>query len=91
MCQCPVRDGFRSDKEVPVPVPRSNPNGLGFLGEKKKLWSVSLKPSCERFWGCSGEFFGRSGTKKRSCCETIGTIVRKIRFQFLLIEIGITG
>ena len=78
-------------KNVPVRLPRSIRRDPVSSGEKKKLWSVSLRPSCERFWGCNGEFFGRFGTKKRSCCETIGTIVRKIRFQFLLIEIGITG
>jgi hypothetical protein len=39
----------------------------GLLRREKKLWSVSLKPSCERFWGCRGEFFGRFGMKNRSC------------------------
>src|SRR6266542_7135486 len=39
------------------------PNGPGFLGEKKKLWVVSLMPSWERFCGWRGEFSGGFGDR----------------------------
>ena len=62
------------------PTPQISPAAVGFFGEKKKLCVVCAEPDLR----------ARSPARCRPG-STIGTIVREIRFQFSLIEIGITG
>ena len=61
------------------PTPQIRPKLVGFFGERKKLWVVWPRPNWESSPGIT------------SCCLTTGTMVREIRFQSGLIEIGTTG
>lgn len=61
------------------PAPHVSPPAVGCFGEKKKLCTVGPRPNCERNSGATSSWL------------TIGTMVREMRFQFSLIENGITG